>query len=321
MWKRRKWSWVAWAAAVAVVLAVGAAPAAEDTFKGVERIVAVGDVHGDFDQFVKVLRAAKVIDDENNWTAGKTHLVQTGDVLDRGTDSKKAMDLLMRLEGQAAKAGGAVHALIGNHEAMVLLGDWRYVNPAEAEPHGGTEAYREAVSARGKYGKWIRGLNAVVKVNDIVFVHAGITSAMAERSLGEINTAVREELEKGDVNGIAMHPRGPLWDRSLALGAEDEVARQLAEVLKRYGAKRMVIGHTVAREGVRTRAGGRLIRIDVGMCGFYGGPAACLVVEKDVLYEVRHPDKKRKLPVDASAGEPEASRRRDIAVAAAAAAI
>ena len=78
-----------------------------------------------------------------NWAAGKTHLVQIGDVLDRGPDSRKAMDLLMKLEGQAADAGGAVHPLIGNHEAMVLLNDWRYVHPAEELAFGGAEAYRK----------------------------------------------------------------------------------------------------------------------------------------------------------------------------------
>ena len=307
MWKMARRRWVV-CAAVAVVLLAGRAFAGQDTWTGVDRIVAVGDVHGDFDQFVKTLRAAEVIDEKNDWKAGKTHLVQIGDVLDRGPDSRKAMDLLMKLEEQAPKAGGAVHALIGNHEAMVLLGDWRYVSSPEVEAFGGAEAYREAMSANGKYGKWIRNHNAVIKINDLVFVHAGLTRRMTARSLTEINQAVREDLEKGRRNGISMHPAGPLWDRSLALGDEDEVAKQLQEVLKRYDANRMVIGHTVATRGVFSRAGGRLIRIDVGMCRYYGGPAACLVVEKGVFYEVRHPDKKRKLPLKAPAKEPAASQ-------------
>ena len=278
-------------------IATGAARAGQDAWTDVDRIVAVGDVHGDFDQFVKVLRAAKVIDEKNDWSAGKTHLVQTGDVLDRGPDSRKVMDLLMKLEEQASKAGGAVHALIGNHEAMVLLGDWRYVNPGEEKAFGGAEAYREAMSAKGRYGQWIRRQNTVIRINDILFAHAGITRAFADKSLTEINDAVRDELQKGDENGLASDPAGPLWDRTYALGDEDEVAGELDEVLKRHDAHHMVIGHTVATEGVLTRAGGRLIRIDVGMAACYGGPAACLVVEKGVLYEVRHPDTKRKLPL------------------------
>jgi hypothetical protein len=57
--------------------------------------------------------------------------VQTGDVLDRGPDSRKVLDLLRRLEGEAARAGGRVYALLGNHELMRLIFDWRYVSPEE----------------------------------------------------------------------------------------------------------------------------------------------------------------------------------------------
>ena len=105
--------------------------AGQAEWTGVERVVAVGDVHGDYGGFVEVLRSAGVIDQKLRWTGGKTHLVQTGDVPDRGADSRKAMDLLMNLEKQAAKAGGQVHALIGNHEAMNLYGDLRYTVPGE----------------------------------------------------------------------------------------------------------------------------------------------------------------------------------------------
>src|SRR5215475_10924401 len=79
---------------------------------GIERIVAVGDVHGAYDRFVAILRTAGVIDDGAHWAAGKTHLVQLGDVLDRGPDSRKALDLLQRLEPEASHAGGQVHALL-----------------------------------------------------------------------------------------------------------------------------------------------------------------------------------------------------------------
>jgi hypothetical protein len=103
---------------------------AEDAGKP-ERIVAVGDVHGDYDQFVRLLRAVGVIDQKDRWSGGKTHLVQTGDVLDRGPDSRKVMDLLLKLDRPARRAGGAVHSLIGNHEAMNVYGDLRYVSAGE----------------------------------------------------------------------------------------------------------------------------------------------------------------------------------------------
>src|SRR5690606_24459191 len=48
------------------------------------RIVAVGDVHGGYDEFVRLLQDAGVINARRTWTGGRTRLVQTGDVVDRG---------------------------------------------------------------------------------------------------------------------------------------------------------------------------------------------------------------------------------------------
>lgn len=96
-----------------------------------ERIVAIGDVHGAYDRFVAILRAASVLDARDRWIGGRTVLVQTGDVLDRGPDSRRVLDLLRRLERDASRAGGRVHALLGNHEVMRMIGDWRYVSAGE----------------------------------------------------------------------------------------------------------------------------------------------------------------------------------------------
>jgi hypothetical protein len=103
----------------------------EDSWDGVARVVAVGDVHGDYGQFFSVLRAAGVVDAHGHWAGGRTHLVQVGDRIDRGPDSRKVMDLVMRLEGEARKAGGFVHPLLGNHEAMNMMGDLRYTTGEE----------------------------------------------------------------------------------------------------------------------------------------------------------------------------------------------
>jgi len=109
--------------------AVGAAD--RHDWQDVERIVAVGDVHGDYDNYIKVLEQAGLINRRRRWTGGRTHLVQLGDVPDRGPDTHRIIDHLMSLEKQARRAGGRVHALIGNHEAMNSLGDLRYVHPGE----------------------------------------------------------------------------------------------------------------------------------------------------------------------------------------------
>ena len=116
----------------ALALFAFARPAfAQAEWDNVARVVAIGDLEGDYDKFVDMLRQGELIDARNNWSGGRAHLVQLGDIPDRGPHSRAIMDLLMRLEPQAERAGGRVHALIGNHEAMNVTGDLRYVDPRE----------------------------------------------------------------------------------------------------------------------------------------------------------------------------------------------
>ena len=100
-------------------------------FENVDRIVAISDIHGAYDAMVRTLQNAGVLAEDLGWSGGENHLVIVGDILDRGPNSRDAMDLLMRLEGEAAAAGGKVHVLIGNHEAMNLISDLRYVSQQE----------------------------------------------------------------------------------------------------------------------------------------------------------------------------------------------
>lgn len=285
-------------AGLLILIITGVAHPRQPVWTGVDRIVAVGDVHGDYEQFVKTLRAAEVIDEQNKWIGGKTHLVQTGDVLDRGPDSRQAMDLLINLEVQALKAGGRVHALIGNHEAMVLHRDLRYVHSGEYASYGGKASYLKALGADGKYGKWIARHNAIIKINDVLFVHGGIGPRYATMALEEINETIRHELKQpGDPNkSMSRSSEGPLWYRGLAREAEDEIEELLKTVFKTHGVKRIVFGHSVSKGGIRMRSGGRLIMIDVGMSKIYGGPAGCLTIENDKYYAV-YPESRQELVV------------------------
>jgi len=272
-------------ALIGLVLAAGAifAPpvlAQERAFvwKDVERIVAVGDVHGDYGQLVRCLRDARVMDEDRRWIGGKTHLVQTGDIFGRGTESRKALDLLMALEPQAEKAGGRVHVLLGNHEAMVLAGYYGYLRPEDVEAFGGAAELQKAMRAEGNYGRWLRGRPAAIQINDILFVHGGLSADYAGLSLQEINDRVRRAL--GGEGGAADDPAGPLWYRGLAIEDEETVRGVLDTVWRAHGARRIVIGHTVApAQEIRVRAGG-VILIDVGMSrGYLNGPAAFLRIE------------------------------------------
>lgn len=104
---------------------------ADQHWVGVDRVVAIGDLHGDYEHYLQVLRDAGLINGRNKWSGGETHLVQTGDITDRGPDSIAIIDHLEGLKKQARRKGGRVHTLIGNHEAMNSYGDLRYVDPGE----------------------------------------------------------------------------------------------------------------------------------------------------------------------------------------------
>ena len=116
-----------------VVMLLGAVPlwAQAAAQSQAQRIVAVGDLHGDYSAWIDIARDAQLVDAANKWIGGRTLLVQTGDIVDRGADSLKIIRHLQKLDGEARRAGGRVIVLLGNHEAMQVTGDYRYVTPGE----------------------------------------------------------------------------------------------------------------------------------------------------------------------------------------------
>ena len=94
------------------------------------RVVAIGDVHADLSALRRALRLAGVIADRGeSWTGGRTHVVQCGDLLDRGDDEFEVVELLRALRREARAAGGDVVCLLGNHEMMAVTGDLTFANP------------------------------------------------------------------------------------------------------------------------------------------------------------------------------------------------
>ena len=137
----------------ALALALGVPAWAQDAWDHVARVVVFGDLHGDYAKFHDMLVQAGLIDAHDRWKGGATHLVQVGDVPDRAPDTRRIVELLMKLEPQARRAGGYVHALIGDHEAMNMESDLRYTTPGEFAAFATNQspairdAYYEAVVA------------------------------------------------------------------------------------------------------------------------------------------------------------------------------
>ena len=122
-----------------------------------ESLIAIGDVHGDFDDFIVILEHAGLIDKQNHWAGGKSTFVQTGDLIDRGPKPREVLDLMMSLEREASKSGGRVVSLNGNHEMMNLMGDLRYVTPENYASFAQSNSEERRRSAYQEYATWRKG--------------------------------------------------------------------------------------------------------------------------------------------------------------------
>ena len=90
-------------------------------FGNAGNLYAVGDLHADPVALRRILVGLELLDRNDNWIGGDSQLVTLGDHFDRGPDSRSILDLLIKLEKEARKAGGRVVNLIGNHEYMALF--------------------------------------------------------------------------------------------------------------------------------------------------------------------------------------------------------
>jgi len=242
-----------------------------------QRIVAVGDLHGDLDNAMAALALTGVIDEQGRWAGENTVLVQTGDTTDRGPDSAELLDLMRRLSEEATRAGGRVVPLLGNHEVMNLHGDWRYVDPGDVAHFGGVEPRKAAFGKDGQYGSWLRTLDITQKVGDTVFAHGGVTPDYASRGVDGINALARSSW--ADPRAPVYGSDGPLWYRGYVLDDEKDACPRLSRALDTLSAKRMVVGHTTRRDGkIQTRCNGALVVIDIGIADHYGAHIGALEI-------------------------------------------
>jgi hypothetical protein len=255
------------------------------------RVVAIGDLHGDLDSARRALRLAGAIDPKGAWSGGALVVVQTGDEIDRRDDDRAVLDLIESLKASAAAAGGAVIALLGNHEVMNAEADFRYVTPggfasfsafADASPTAGREA---AFRPGARYAALLAGRPLLEKVGDTVFVHGGVLPKHVRYGLDKMNDEVDAWLD-----GLRPQPPapllaedGPLWTRVYSDPSAAPHCNDLAEVLGEMGARRMVVGHTVQEGGISSACDGRVWRIDVGMSRAFGGPIEVLQIAGDEL--------------------------------------
>ncbi len=263
-----------------------------DFYDRPERMLVLSDIEGNFPAFKMMLTGAKVINDNFDWTFGDGHLVLVGDFFDRGLNVTECLWLVYKLESEAEEAGGKVHFILGNHEVMNLAGYYDYVRKKYMENAALIgEDYSLWFDNHSELGRWLRTKNAVEKIGDYVFCHGGISPMLADSGLdiSKINEISRAYLGKDDSKILDPLARlvfdtqvGIFWYRSAAKNqiTEEEVIRILAA----FGAKRMIIGHTLVPE-VTVLYGGRVVCVDLYHDeNFRRGFMKTLYIENSFLY-------------------------------------
>jgi diadenosine tetraphosphatase ApaH/serine/threonine PP2A family protein phosphatase len=253
-------------------------------------IVALGDIHGDYERLLTVLAAAKIIagdpgsPEKVQWQAGKTVLVCTGDFINKWNQSLQVISLLRALQAGAARAGGRFVVTLGNHEADFLAGSLgKKTSDFVADLQRIGLRPKDVIAGRDKagMGAWLRSLPAAARVNDWFFSHAGNTH-------GRTMAQLRDDLQSGiDKQGYAaailqdndsllqarMHPQ-PWWEGDGDTGPQSK--EKLARCVKALGVRHLVIGHqpgkvefadkTVRKLGeLSQHYDGLIFLIDVGM--------------------------------------------------------
>jgi len=251
----------------------------------------IGDVHGQIQTLTALLQSAGLVGDDLAWTGGTAALWFLGDYVDRGPDGMGVIDLVMRLETEARASGGGVHALLGNHDVMFLAADrFRDERPPGAdvsfldiwERNGGKHADMDRLGKQ--QADWLRRLPAQARVRGNLLQHADSTFyADYGRSVDGVNKAVARVLQGGDFNAwVALVIK---FVRRMEFGDGKTTA---AEYLRKFGARRLVHGHTpigfVGRDLPRritqpwVYADGLCVNVDGGM--FLGEPGILYPLEQ-----------------------------------------
>ncbi len=264
-------------------------------YRKVNKFAAISDIHGQYDLMRSLLITHGIVDEQNEWTYGDGHLVIVGDVFDRGGKVTECLWFIFELEKKAKKKGGRVHMLLGNHELMVLHGDYRYLNPKYLYIGGYLDrAYSEMFSDQTILGSWLRSKKVTISINDFVFVHGGFSKGVLEResSLMKINSIFTDQIipdryiqkREGSLISELYFENGPLWYRGYAEPNNFDIkqAEQLLEILNKES---IIIGHTSMPQ-IFSLFGNSIILIDSSIK--FGKTGQLLLYENDLLYRGKY---------------------------------
>jgi len=267
-------------------------PDFNQSFKRVDSIAVITDVHGQYNQYLNQLKANGIIDKNLNWKFGRGHLVYLGDAFDRGDGVTEVLWHLFSLEKQASKAGGMVHFILGNHELMVLDEDLRYINKKyqKVETIAGIK-YSGLYSANSVLGKWLRSKPVMVTINDIIFVHGGISPDLVHRNLNirQINQIFSDSIVGKDIWSAVENEeldflageKGPVWYRGYFTDSTFTES-SLDSILVFYDKAHIIVGHSTHKE-IKSLFNNKILGVDTGI--MYNQPGVMLIYKEGCFYK------------------------------------
>jgi len=258
-------------------------------YKGIDKIYAIGDIHGDFNAFILVLQKAELIDKDYNWCGGTVHVVQIGDILDRkirdceytDEDSEiKIISMICRLQLDSYNTGGGFHPIIGNHEIMNILGIFDYVSPMGIKHFKNSKGRQNYFKIGNIFCKYLAcGWNPIVKINNFIFCHGGINLNIAKKySIENINFIMRDTLYGNLIHfntqyfkELFLDNNSILWHREYSDNniIDNKTYNELNKVLDIYNVSYMVVGHTPQLYGINMKHN-KIICIDTAMSEAFG---------------------------------------------------
>ena len=266
------------------------------------KIFVVSDVEGNFPFFEKLLKSNKIIDDKFNWTFGNNHLVLLGDFFDRGTQVFESLWLIYKLEAEAEKQGGKVHFILGNHDIMNLEGDFRYVKKKYLINADSLNLeYKNWISGNSELGTWLRSKNVVEKINNKLFLHAGLSPNIVKtgKSLEDINIIISKNINiKPTTEELKLlkNQESPYWYRGYFTsqdGYRQVTQKEIDNICNYYKINHIIVGHTPVDE-IKTYYNKKVIGIDVLRENEIGkNTPSALIIENNIFFAVDEMGRKK----------------------------
>lgn len=282
--------------------------------KNHSRIVVIGDLHGDFQALVRVLRKMDLIDKwTGRWVGGNAIVVTMGDHVDRGSEARRIFNLLFELQIQARKAGGNITSVIANHELMHLAGNYVDLSDASERSYddfavGEVPGHYLVYRGNTALARYLRSLNTLQKVGPYLFVHGGLDEWATDINPEQLNATVRAWVKF--YQGVGPRPpketewvvlktgKSPIWTRRTSSRylrdkeIEPLTQEAIESALKYYGCDHLIVGHTPTEHNdyrIDTESfNGRVIQVDTGMTSEYPGRYSALEILPDGKLKTHH---------------------------------